>query len=61
MTARILFVEDEQIGVADQGDCEPNPLGLSAGELLRHLIGGACESSELDHVIDRHDEARERA
>jgi hypothetical protein len=46
------LVEDQHLGVADEGHGEARSLGLAARELLRAVTRPALEAGEPDHLVD---------
>ena len=47
------LVEDEQVGLAEQGDGEAHPGELATAEPVDHLVGVAAELDGLDGPVDR--------
>jgi hypothetical protein len=47
------LVEDQQLRVAHECDCETHALGLSAREAFGAAVGDLVEPDQVDHVLDR--------
>lgn len=48
---RSRFIQNEELGVADQGAGQAKPLGLPLGELADHLVLESAQFREVNHFI----------